>query len=62
MSLAAMEILIDEFLDLLRVVLDIFAERLVIEVLQLGDDAVDHSRREHTMLLKHLALTIEALG
>ena len=42
-SLAAMEILIDELLDLLGVVLDILAERLVIEGLQLGDDAVDHS-------------------
>ena len=38
-----MEILIDELLDLLLVVLDILAERLVIESLQLGDDAVDHS-------------------
>ena len=42
--LAAMEILIDELLDLLGVVLDIFAERLVIEGLQLGDDAIDHGR------------------
>ena len=42
--LAAMEILIDELLDLLGVVLDILAERLVIEGLQLGDDAVDHGR------------------
>ena len=40
--LAAMEILIDELLDLLGVVLDILAERLVIEGLQLGNDAVDH--------------------
>ena len=42
--LAAMEILIDELLDLLGVVLDILAERLVIEGLQLGDDAIDHGR------------------
>ena len=41
-SLAAMEILIDELLDLLGVVLDILAERFVIEGQQLGDDAVDH--------------------
>ena len=41
-QLSAMEILIDELLDLFGVVLDILAERLVIEGLQLGDDAVDH--------------------
>ena len=39
---SAMEILIDELQNLLGVVLDILAERLVIEGSELGDDAVDH--------------------
>ena len=57
-----MEILRNQFQYLFRIATDVSPKCLIVEGLKLGDDAVNHSRREDTMLLKDLTLTIEAIG
>ena len=57
-----MEIAGDELLNLLWIALDIAAKRLVVIGTELGNDAVDHSWREDTMLLEHLALPLETVS
>ena len=60
--LSTVEIGCNEFLNLLRIVLDVFAQAGVVEGAQLGNDAVDHGRREHAVLLEHLALALQTVG
>ena len=57
-----MEIFSNKFLNLLGIALNGLAEVPVVEGAELGDDAVDHRRREDAVLLKHLALLFQTVG
>ena len=59
---SAVEVLGDEFLDLFGIAFNLTPQPLVVEGTELGDDAVDHRRREDIMFLEDLALLFEAGG
>ena len=60
--LSAVEVCLHEFLDGLRVVLDVATQSAVIERTELLDDTINHSLAEHTFFLVHGTLTLKTLG
>ena len=57
---SAVEVLGDEFLNFFGITFDGLTESRIIKGSELGDDAVDHRRRENIMLLEDFALLFEA--
>jgi len=57
-----MEVLVDQFLYLFGLVGYAAAQLCIVERAQLLNDAVDHGRREHTVLLEDTALTLQTVG
>ena len=55
-----MEIALDEFHDFVGRIFYVTTQGAVAEGAELGDDAVDHSGAEHTVLLVHGTLTLQA--
>lgn len=62
MLLSAVEILVHESLDLVRILLSIGKQTLVTERAQGPDNTVYHARREDIVLLKHAAHLLESIG
>ena len=60
--LSAVEVGVDEFLDGFVVAADVGAQSGVVVGTQLCDDAVNHSRAEHAVLLINGTLLLEAVG
>ena len=58
---AAVEVRLDELCDFARLLLDVAAERAVVERTELRKNAVDHRGREHAALLVHGTLLFEAV-